>query len=228
MGHKVHPKIHRTPFIFAWDSKWYAKKDQLPNVLMQEVKIREFLNKKLKDAGIDAISIERTPKEVVINILAAKPGVIIGRNGAGLEEIRKEIEKNILQFKNKVKLNIQAVSNPALSATIVGQSIASEIERRIPFRRIMKQAMEKVMSAGAQGVKLILSGRLNGVEIARRESMSLGKMSLITLRSDVDYALTEAHTLYGKIGIKVWIYKGEAFGRREKFAKKEMVKEKIK
>jgi len=157
--------------------------------------------------------------------LAAKPGVVIGRNGAGLEEIRKEIEKNILQFKTKVKLNIQAVANPAMSAQIVGQSMAAEIERRIPFRRVMKQAMEKVMSAGAQGVKFNISGRLNGAEIARRETMSSGKMSLITLRSDVDYALNEALTIYGKIGIKVWIYKGEAFGRREKFAKKEMVKE---
>lgn len=224
MGHKVHPKIHRTPFIYAWDSKWFAKKEQLPTVLMQEVKIRDFLTKKLKDAGIDAISIERTAKEVTITILAAKPGVIIGRNGAGLEDVRKEIEKKILQFKIKVKLNIQAITNPALSAAVVAQSIASEVERRIPFRRVMKQAMEKVMSAGGQGVKILLSGRLNGVEIARRENMSLGKMSLITLRSDVDYSSVAAQTLYGKIGVKVWIYKGEAFSRREKFAKKEVEK----
>jgi len=228
MGHKVHPKIHRTPFIFAWDSKWYAKKDQYPNVIEQEIKIREFLAKKLKEAGIDAISIERTPKEVMITILAAKPGVVIGRNGEGLEVIRKEIEKKILAFKTKVKLNIQAVTQPALSAQIVGQSMASEIERRIPFRRVMKQAMEKVMTAGAQGVKFAVAGRLNGVEIARREVMGAGKMSLITLRSDVDYAIVEANTIYGKIGIKVWIYKGEAFSRRDKFAKKEVEKEKTK
>ncbi len=228
MGHKVHPKIHRTPFIFAWDSKWYAKKDQYPTIIEQEIKIREFLAKKLKDAGIDAISIERTPKEVMVTILAAKPGVIIGRNGEGLEVIRKEIEKKILQFKTKVKLNIQAVNQPALSAQIVGQSMATEIERRIPFRRVMKQAMEKVMTAGAQGVKFAVAGRLNGVEIARREVMGAGKMSLITLRSDVDYAIVEASTIYGKIGVKVWIYKGEAFSRRDKFAKKEVEKEKTK
>jgi len=226
MGHKVHPKIHRTPFIFAWDSKWFAKKDQYPNFLEQEIKVRDFLAKKLKDAGIDAVSVERNPKEVTITILAAKPGVIIGRSGQGLEVVRKEIEKNILQFKTKVKLNIQAVHQPALSAQIVGQSIASEIERRIPFRRVMKQAIEKVMAAGAQGVKLTMSGRLNGVEIARREVMGSGKMSLITLRSDVDYAIVEANTIYGKIGVKVWIYKGEAFGRRDKFVKKEETKEK--
>lgn len=228
MGHKVHPKIHRTPFIYAWDSKWYAKKDQYPTVIEQEIKIREFLAKKLKEAGIDAISIERTPKEVMITILAAKPGVVIGRNGEGLEVIRKEIEKKILAFKTKVKLNIQAVTQPALSAQIVGQSMASEIERRIPFRRVMKQALEKVMTAGAQGVKFAVAGRLNGVEIARREVMGAGKMSLITLRSDVDYAIVEANTIYGKIGIKVWIYKGEAFSRRDKFAKKEVEKEKTK
>lgn len=221
MGHKVHPTIHRTPFIYGWDSKWFAKKELLPDYLRQEIRIRELLRKKLKDAGIAAVSIERTAKEVLIIILVAKPGVVIGRSGQGLEAIRKEIERTILRFQTKVKLNIQAVDNPALSAQIVGQSMAIEIERRIPFRRVMKQAMEKVMSAGAQGVKLILSGRLNGVEIARRESMSAGKMSLITLRSDVDYAFTEAHTIYGKIGIKVWVYHGEVFGPRDKFAKRE-------
>jgi small subunit ribosomal protein S3 len=228
MGHKVHPKIHRTPFIYAWDSKWYAKKDQYPTIIEQEIKIREFLATKLKEAGIDAISIERTPKEVMVTILAAKPGVVIGRNGEGLEVIRKEIEKKILSFKTKVKLNILAVAQPALSAQIVGQSMASEIERRIPFRRVMKQALEKVMTAGGQGVKFAVAGRLNGVEIARREVMGAGKMSLITLRSDVDYANVEANTIYGKIGIKVWIYKGEAFSRRDKFAKKEVEKEKTK
>jgi len=224
MGHKVHPKIHRTPFIYSWDSRWFAKKDQYSDFLEQEIKIREFLSSKLKEAGIDAISIERNPKELTVTILAAKPGVIIGRSGQGLDVIRKEIEKNILQFKVKVKLNIQAVNQPALSAQIVGQSMASEIERRIPFRRVMKQAAEKVIAAGAQGVKINISGRLNGAEIARRETMSSGKMSLITLRSDVDYALSEAHTIYGLIGIKVWIYKGESFGRREKFGKKEEAK----
>lgn len=224
MGHKVHPKIHRTPFIYAWDSRWFAKKEMYPTFLEQEIKIRALLAVKLKEAGIDAISIERNPKELTVTILAAKPGVVIGRSGQGLELIRKEIEKKILQFKTKVKLNIIAVANPALSAAIVAQGMASEIERRMPFRRVMKQAMEKVMNAGGQGVKMIVSGRLNGAEIARKETMGSGKMSLITLRSDVDYANVEAQTIYGKIGVKVWIYKGEAFGRRDKFAKKEEAK----
>lgn len=221
MGHKVHPKIHRIPFIYNWDSRWFAKKENLSKFLEQEVKIRAYLEKKLKDAGIDAISIERTPKAVTITILAAKPGVIIGRSGQGLEEMRKDIEKKILQFKHKAKLNIMPVNSPALSAQVVAQNCASEIERRLPFRRVMKQAIEKVMAAGAKGVKVRMCGRLNGVEIARRETLSAGKMSLITLRSDVDYAIVEAHTLYGKIGIKVWIYHGEVFGQRDKFEKKE-------
>lgn len=220
MGHKVHPKIHRTPYIFAWDSKWFARNENLPLYLKQEIGIRAYLGKKLKEAGIDSISIERSPKDMQITILAAKPGVVIGRSGQGLDVIRKDIEKKYLQQKQKVKLNILPVKQPALSATIVAANCAAEIEKRMPFRRVMKQAIEKVMAAGAKGVKIKMAGRLNGVEIARREVLSAGKMSLITLRSDVDYALTEAQTIYGKIGVKVWVYHGEAFGRRDKFEKK--------
>lgn len=221
MGHKVHPKIYRIPNIYTWDSRWFGKKDQLALFLKQEVKIREYLEKKLKEAGIDSICLERTEKEVIITILAAKPGVIIGRSGQGLEEIRKEIERKYLGFKLKVKINVLPVKQPALSAKVVAQSAVAEIEKRIPFRRVMKQVLEKVMAAGAKGVKINMSGRLNGVEIARRETLSAGKMSLITMRSDVDYAFEEAHTIYGKIGIKVWIYLGESFGRCDKFEKRE-------
>ncbi|OGH87490.1 MAG: 30S ribosomal protein S3 [Candidatus Magasanikbacteria bacterium RIFOXYC2_FULL_42_28] len=217
MGHKVHPKIHRTPLVNSWDSKWFGRKEQLPGLLKQEVQIREYLDVKLKDAGIDSVSVERTPKEVTITILAAKPGVVIGRSGQGLEVLKKDIEKKILQFKHRVKLNILPVNQPALSARIVGAGIVSEIERRMPFRRVMKQAIEKVMAAGAQGVKIKMSGRLNGVEIARQEVLGAGKMSLITFRSNVDYAIVEAQTLYGKIGVKVWVYRGEVFSRLDKF-----------
>lgn len=218
MGHKVHPKIHRTPFVTAWDSKWFGKKEQLPTLMKQEVGIRQYLNSKLKEAAIDSVSVERNPKEVTITILAAKPGVIIGRSGQGLETIRKDIEKKILQFKHRVKLNILPVAQPALSARVVAMGLVSEIERRMPFRRAMKQTIERVMAAGAQGVKIKMSGRLNGVEIARQEVLSSGKMSLITIRSNVDYALEEAQTLFGKIGVKVWIYRGEVFSRIDKFA----------
>lgn len=220
MGHKVHPKIHRIPFLMPWDSRWFGRKEQLPLFLEQEIAIREFLQKKLKDAGIDSMSIERTPKDLSISILAAKPGFVIGKGGAGLEDVRKHIEKKILQFKIKVKLNIQPVNQPALSAAIVAQNAVLDIEKRLPFRRVMKTTIEKVMAAGAKGVKIAMAGRLNGVEIARREKLAAGKMSLITMRSHVDYALAEAHTMQGKIGVKVWIYQGESFGRKDKFEKK--------
>ncbi|MFA6105996.1 MAG: 30S ribosomal protein S3 [Patescibacteria group bacterium] len=228
MGHKVHPKIHRVPFIFPWDSRWFAKRELYPTFLKQEIQIRDFLEAKLKEANVDSMSIERTPKDLTITILAGKPGVVIGRGGQGLEVLRKEIEKKILGFKTKVKLNILPVNQPALSAAIVAQNCVADIEKRMPFRRIMKQAIEKVMAAGAKGVKIGMAGRLNGVEIARSEKLAAGKMSLITLRSNVDYALCEAHTMYGKIGVKVWIYHGETFGRKDKFEKKEQTSEEIK
>ncbi len=232
MGHKVHPKIHRIPFIYPWDSRWFAKKDQFHLFLKQEVQIREWITKKLKEAEVDSLSIERAPKNVVITILAGKPGVIIGRNGQGLELIRKDVERLFLQNKVKVKLNIQAVRQPALSAAIIAQAAASDIERRIPFRRVMKQAIQKAMAAGAQGIKMSMAGRLNGAEIARTEKLAAGKMSLITIRSNVDYFLTEALTVYGKIGVKVWIYRGESFGRIDKFeknteAEKEQAKKRV-
>ncbi len=221
MGHKVHPKIHRIPTIYSWDSKWFAKNSQMPLFLKQEVQIRDFLTKKLKDSLIDSLSIERTPKDLTVYILAGKPGTIIGRGGQGMTDLAKQIERKILQQKLKVKINVLEVRQPALSAQIVATNAATDIEKRFPFRRVMKQMIERVMSAGGLGVKVRMSGRLNGVEIARTEKLAAGKMSLITLRSDVDYAQAEAQTLYGKIGIQVWIYKGEAFSRRDKFAKKE-------
>lgn len=225
MGHKVHPKIYRIPTIYSWDSKWFARQGKMAKFLEQETIIRDYLFKKLKEAAVDAIGIERDDKAMKISILAGKPGVIIGRGGKELEILRKYIEKNILQFKLKVEINVQEVRQPALSANIVAQSMVAEIERRIPFRRVMKQTIEKVMAAGAQGVKVCMAGRLNGVEIARTEKLAAGKMSLITLRSDVDYAFVEANTIYGKIGVKVWIYKGEAFGRRDKFSNENDQKE---
>lgn len=220
MGHKVHPKIHRTQVIWSWDSKWFGSRNYA-KFAEQDIKIREYLLGKFRDAHIDSISVERGPKNVTVTILAAKPGFIIGRGGQGLDEVRKHIEKQILQFKHKVRLNVQELRNPALSAQVVGQSMASEIERRIPFRRVMKQAIERVMKAGAQGVKISMAGRLNGADIARTETLSDGKVPLITLRGDVDYATIRANTTYGVIGIKVWIYRGEVFGRKDRFAESE-------
>lgn len=216
MGHKVHPRIYRTNVIYNWDSRWFGKKNYA-QFAEADLRIRAYVKKKFLEAHVDAIGIERTPKNMTITIFAAKPGFIIGRGGQGLEDIRKDIERKFLQMSLKVKLNIQEVQSPALSAPIVAQSMAEEIERRIPFRRVMKQSIERVRKAGAQGVKVHMSGRLNGVEIARSEMLASGKIPLITLRSDVEYALVEAQTLYGKIGIKVWIYHGEVFGRKDKF-----------
>lgn len=216
MGHKVHPKIHRTQVIYTWDSKWFSK-NNYAKLAEQDIRIREFLMKKFKDAHIDAIGIERSPKSLTVNIFAAKPGFIIGRGGKSLDDLRKEIERKFLQMSLRVKLNIKEVRSPALSAFVVAQTMASDIERRIPFRRVMKQTIERVMKAGAKGVKVCMAGRLNGVEIARTEKLSAGTVPLITMRSDVDFALVEANTIYGKIGIKVWICLGEVFGRKDKF-----------
>lgn len=220
MGHKVHPKIHRTQVIYTWDSRWFSKKNYA-DFAQHDLKIREYLMKKFKEAQIDSLSVERGPKSVNVTIISAKPGFIIGRSGQGLDEVRKHIERSILQMKGKVKLNVQELKSPALSASVVAQSIAADTEKRIPFRRAMKQTIERVMKAGAQGIKIKMSGRLNGVEIARTETLSKGKIPLITLRSDVDYATVAAYTLYGKIGIKVWIYRGLVFGRKDAFAHKE-------
>lgn len=204
--------------IYTWDSRWFGKK-KYAEYAEQDILIREYLGKKFKDAHIDSISVERGPKNMTVTVFAAKPGFIIGRGGKGLDDVRKHIERKFLKMKLKVKLNIQEVRSPALSAQVVAQGMAADVERRIPFRRVMKQGMERVMNAGAEGVKIIMAGRLNGAEIARTETVSKGKVPLITLRSDVDYALVEAHTVYGKIGIKVWICRGEVFGRKDTFSK---------
>lgn len=220
MGHKVHPRIHRTQVIYTWDSRWFSK-NAYATFAEQDILIRQYILKKCKDAHIDSISVERGPKNMTITIFAAKPGFIIGRGGQGLDDVRKYIERKLLQMTLKVKLNVQEVSSPAVSAPIIAQILATEIEKRMPFRRVMKQTIERVMKAGAKGIKIQMGGRLNGVEIARSEKLSAGKIPLITLRSDVEYATAEAQTIYGKIGIKVWVYHGEIFGRKDKFTRSE-------
>ena len=212
MGHKVHPKIYRLPILFPWPSRWVIGRGYARQ-LEEDIKMREYVKNKFKEANIDSVFIERGAKQVTITVFAGKPGVIIGRGGQGLDQVRKEIERKFLRMSQKVKLNIQEVSNPSLSAQIVAESVARDTEGRLPFRRVMKQHIERVMKAGALGVKIAMGGRLNGVEIARREKLAQGKIPLITLRSNVDYALVVAKTIYGAIGIKVWIYKGEHFGQ---------------
>src|SRR3989344_2345206 len=173
--------------------------------------IRRFLMKKLREAGIDRIDIERSRGEVAVTIVAAKPGLIIGRGGTGIEDLRKDIVKNFLDKKTGFKLNVQEVENPNLSAGAILQTCIADIEKRIPFRRVMKMNIDKVLKAGAEGVKIGMAGRLNGAEIARRETLTQGKIPLHTLRANIDYSRGAAQTTYGVIGIKVWIYKGLYF-----------------
>lgn len=221
MGQKVHPKAFRLGIIATWSSKWYAspRNRSYQQQLKVDVEVREWLMKQLKEAAVDHVDVERSPSSVSIVIHTAKPGVIIGRAGAGAEDLKKKILSKFFPKKSKVnvKLNIIEVSRPNLCSAIVLQGMAADIEKRMPFRRVLKMAVERVTKAGALGVKVMVSGRLNGAEIARREMLSSGSVPLQNLRADIDYAQGFAQTIFGAIGIKVWIYRGEVFDReREK------------
>lgn len=212
MGHKVHPKAFRLATIYTWDSKWFARGGQFISQLREDVELREFFRKELKEAGLNDVGIERTPKQLTITIHAAKPGFVIGRSGAGIEDLKKKIMKTFFRGRRvTLNINVTEVSRPSLASQIVGEQIAQDIERRLPFRRSMKMSIERVMKAGAKGVKMTLSGRLNGAEIARTETLSQGSIPLHNLRADIDFARVRANTVYGVIGIKVWIYRGDVF-----------------
>jgi len=206
MGQKVHPNGLRVGVIRDWNSRWYADSKNFADYLVEDQKIRKFLKKKVYDAGIASIEIERTAKFVKVNVNTAKPGILIGKGGAGAEELRNEVKKLIGK---DVNLNIVEVKNSGLDATLVAEDIASQLERRISFRRAMKSCMQKTMKSGAQGIKTAVSGRLGGADMARTEFYKEGNIPLQTLRADIDYGFAEANTTYGKIGVKVWIYKGE-------------------
>jgi small subunit ribosomal protein S3 len=205
VGQKVHPKGLRVGIIRGWESNWYADKNYL-EFLHEDLKIREFIKNKFYHAGIAGIQIERAANRVKISIQTAKPGIVIGRGGAEVEDLRKELEQ---MTKKRINVNIVEVKKPELNALLVAEGIALQLERRISFRRAMKQAVSRTMRAGAEGVRISCSGRLGGAEIARTEWYSEGKVPLHTLRADIDYGFAEANTTYGKIGVKVWIYKGE-------------------
>ena len=206
MGQKVHPTGARVGIIKDWNSKWYADSKNFADYLVEDQKIRKFLKKKLYAAGISKIEIERTAKMVKINLYTAKPGIIIGKGGAGVEAIKADIVKLIGK---DVNLNIVEVKNIDTDAQLVAENIAGQLERRISFRRAMKQCMQKATKAGALGIKTAVSGRLGGADMARTEFYKEGNIPLQTLRADIDYGFAEADTTYGKIGVKVWIYKGE-------------------
>ncbi len=214
MGHKVHPKIFRMQVIYKWPSRWFAKlnKEEYRKNIREDVEMREFIRKQCKAAGVDEINIERDLSgEVTVVLTVAKPGLIIGRGGSGVEDLTNKIEKAVLKDKRKVRVNIQEIKKPNLSARIVGMNMAADLEKRMPYRRVLKQALDRAEKAGAKGVRVAAAGRLNGADIARRETLSRGKIPLQNLRADIDYASIKAHTIYGVIGIKVWIYKGEVF-----------------
>ena len=212
MGQKVSPHGLRVGIIKDWSSKWYANKQNFADYLVEDNKIRKYLKNTLKSAGISAINIERKSSDVKVNVMAAKPGMLIGKGGAAIEELKKKLEK---MTGKTVSLNIVEVKNLDMDATLVAESIASQLERRISFRKAMKQAMAKTMKAGAKGIKTQVSGRLGGAEIARSEHYSEGTIPLQTLRADIDYGFAEALTTYGIIGVKVWIYKGEVLPQRK-------------
>ena len=215
MGQKVHPHGLRVGIIKTWDSRWFAGKN-FAKFLHEDVKIREYIKKKLFTSVISQVEIERAGGRVKITIHTGKPGMVIGRGGAGIEELRK----NLVKFTDaQIDVNIAEVKQQDMSSVLVAENIAAQLEKRIAFRRAMKQAVGRTMKSGAKGIKVMVSGRLGGAEIARSESYREGSIPLHTLRADIDYGTAEAHTTYGRIGIKVWIYKGEVLPEAKKVAK---------
>jgi small subunit ribosomal protein S3 len=213
VGQKVNPVGLRVGIIRDWESKWYAGKD-FGDLLLEDVKIREHLKNKLKDSAVSRIEIERAANRVNVTIHTAKPGMVIGKGGSEVENLRGEITK--IAGGKKVHINISEIKHPDLDAILVAESIAQQLERRVSFRRALKQAIQRTMRSGAKGIKTAVSGRLGGAEIARTEGYSEGTVPLHTLRADIDYGTAEAHTTYGRIGVKVWIYRGEVLPTAKK------------
>ena len=211
MGQKVNPVGIRLGITRDWTSKWYASKKQFPLLVHTDFLVREFLKKKLTDASVSRVIIERAAKKVNITIQTARPGIVIGKKGEDIEKLRGETAKLLGMAVTDVRLNISEIRKPELDAQLVAESISQQIEKRVMFRRAMKRAVMSTMRSGALGIKVRMSGRLNGSEIARTEWYREGRVPLHTFRADIDYGLAEARTTYGVIGIKVWIFKGEVF-----------------
>lgn len=214
MGHKVHPTVFRLGTTTSWPARWFARKQGYRDQLRHDLALRAFLKKELKDAAINRIEIERSRGALTIILHSAKPGLVIGRSGTGIDDIRKKLLKEFYPSKAKsvqLNLSVQEVGRPSLEASLTAQSVIAELERRVPFRRVLKTTIERVKKGGALGVKIAVSGRLNGAEIARREWLGWGKIPLTNLRADIDYAQSFAQTIAGSIGVKVWIYRGDVF-----------------
>lgn len=207
MGQKVNPKGFRVGVIKEWDSKWYANKKDFSELLVEDHKIRELVKKEVYDAGISDIEIERAVNNIKVSVYTGKPGMVIGKGGAGVEELKKKVEK--IAPGKRVIINVEEIKNQDVDAQLVAENIAAQLENRITFRRAMKQAVQRTMRAGAVGIKTQVSGRLGGADMARSEGYSEGTIPLQTLRAAIDYGFAEADTTYGKLGVKVWLYKGE-------------------
>lgn len=212
MGHKVHPHGARVGVIKDWDTHWYADKKNFANFLIEDNQIRKFIKDKLFAAGVSRIEIDRAANKITINVHTGKPGMVIGKGGTGTEGLKAEIEK---MTGKTVHVNIIEIRSMDLDAQLVAENVASQIERRISFRRAMKQVIGRTMKMGAKGIKTMVSGRLNGADIARREGYREGSIPLQTLRADIDFGFAEAKTTYGRIGCKIWIYKGEVMPKKK-------------
>jgi len=220
MGQKINPTGLRIGVIKDWESRWYAGKNDFGSTLVEDYKVREFLLNNLASAGVPKVEIERDPKRVRINIHCAKPGMVIGRGGAEIEKLKATC-KAMLGGNKDVFINIVEIKQPDLNAQLVAENIAGQLERRISFRRALKGAIGRTMKLGAKGIKTQVSGRLGGAEIARSETYHEGTIPLQTIRADIDYGFAEAKTTYGRIGVKVWIYKGEVLHDTRRTSKKE-------
>ena len=209
MGQKCNPTGLRIGVIKDWDSRWYAKKGEFGDILVEDYKLRQYLLKSLYSAGVPKVEIERDTKRVRINIHCAKPGMVIGKQGAEIEKLKATCAKKLGKDPSEVFINIVEIKQPDLNATLVAQSIAQQLERRVAFRRAVKGAIRNTMRLGARGIKVMVSGRIGGAEIARSETYKEGTIPLQTIRADIDYGTAEAATTYGRLGVKVWIYQGE-------------------
>ncbi|MBU1888198.1 MAG: 30S ribosomal protein S3 [Candidatus Omnitrophica bacterium] len=212
MGQKVHPYSFRLGYIRDWNSRWFARKKDFGALLIEDAHIRSYIKKSLMQAAVAKIEIERTSKKIKVIIHSGRPGVIIGRKGAEIDRLRDELRDTV---DKDIQIDIKEIKQPSISAQLVAENIAFQLEKRIAFRRAMKRAVQQAMTSGAQGIKIRCRGRLDGAEIARKESYKQGKVPLQTIKADVEYGFTEAHTTAGLIGIKVWIYKGDIIVRKK-------------
>lgn len=222
MGQKVNPKSLRLGIINTWDAKWFASRRDFAKLLHEDLELKKVIRNRLKNAAITKIEIERSAKKVTVNVHAAKPGLIIGRQGMLIEDLKDFLKR---KFNQNIGISIHEVPNPDLSAQLIGEMIASQIERRIAYRRAVKLGIKKAIEEGAKGAKVQISGRLNGVEIARKEYFKEGNIPLHTLRANIDYACVKANTTYGVIGIKVWVYTGMIFKKEQAIKQEQKQKE---